>query len=170
MMMVHESGHVLATVATGGQVERVIWHPLAMSRTDVRTTAFPLLVVWAGPVFGSAIPLLLMLIAVRLKWRLGYMVSFFAGFCLLVNGLYIGIGTIDPVGDAHHMLRLGTPRTALAIFGLTAVLGLWILERMSPSLGFGSKPQSISKKDARIALFAAIFLTCIGFILGNRGM
>ena len=36
MMGIHEVGHVLGAWAGGGRVERVVWHPLLFSRTDVR--------------------------------------------------------------------------------------------------------------------------------------
>src|SRR5208337_624939 len=52
MMAVHELGHVVAAVATGGKVEKVVLHPLMISRTDVSPNPSPLIVVWAGPIVG----------------------------------------------------------------------------------------------------------------------
>src|ERR1700686_829436 len=82
MMAVHESGHALGAWLTGGTVAKGVLHPLTISRTDLRANPHPLLVVWAGPVFGVVAPLL--------AWsglQLGgvpfaYLLRFFAGFCL----------------------------------------------------------------------------------------
>ena len=82
MMLVHEAGHVAGAIFTGGHVERVIWHPLVLSRTDVQSSRSAMIVVWGGPVFGSVVPLIFELIAIKMRWRLGYMAAFFAGFCL----------------------------------------------------------------------------------------
>jgi hypothetical protein len=35
MMAIHELGHVMGAWLTGGRVERVVLHPLAISRTDL---------------------------------------------------------------------------------------------------------------------------------------
>jgi hypothetical protein len=49
MQAVHELGHVVAVVATGGAVERVVLHPLTISRTDTSGSSHPLFV------FGHAV-------------------------------------------------------------------------------------------------------------------
>jgi hypothetical protein len=64
MQAVHECGHVLAAWLTGGTVQRVVLHPLSISRTDVSPNPHPLAVAWAGPIFGAAAPL-----ALRRRWR-----------------------------------------------------------------------------------------------------
>ncbi|HWE96938.1 MAG TPA: hypothetical protein VG269_23455, partial [Tepidisphaeraceae bacterium] len=53
MMLVHESGHVIGALCTGGRVRRVVWHPAVISRTDVQPNPHPIIEVWAGPVIGS---------------------------------------------------------------------------------------------------------------------
>lgn len=56
MMAVHELGHVLVVLATGGTITAVVLHPLTISRTDVSINPRPLLVVWAGPLLGVLLP------------------------------------------------------------------------------------------------------------------
>jgi Peptidase M50B-like len=106
---VHELGHVAMTVATGGQIEKVALHPLAISRTDTAGSVHPALVVWAGPVVGVVVPLALVGVfkAAGLKWA--YLVRFFAGFCLVANGAYLGVGAFARIGDAGDLIRLGNP-------------------------------------------------------------
>ncbi|HEV8059073.1 MAG TPA: M50 family metallopeptidase, partial [Gemmataceae bacterium] len=59
MQAVHECGHVLGAWVTCGEVNKVVLHPLTLSRTDLKRNPHPLVVVWAGPCFGVLFPLAL---------------------------------------------------------------------------------------------------------------
>jgi len=125
MQAVHELGHVAAAWLTGGHVQQVVLHPLAISRTDVEPNPCPLLVAWGGPMIGSALPLAAYGLAAALQPRASWLARFFAGFCLLANGLYIGVGSFEGIGDAGDLLAQGAPRWSLWLFGLaTAPAGL----------------------------------------------
>src|SRR5438876_3556657 len=108
MQAVHESGHVLGARLTGGRVARVVLHPLTISRTDLAHHPSPRAVVWAGPLLGVALPLLLWAAAAAARLPGAFVLRFFAGFCLLANGLYIGLGSFGRVGDGGVMLRHGS--------------------------------------------------------------
>jgi hypothetical protein len=57
-----------------------------------------------------------------------YLLRFFAGFCLIANGCYVGAGVLDPVGDARELLRNGAAAWQLGLYGLLTVpagLYLW---------------------------------------------
>jgi len=56
MMAVHEFGHVIGALTSGGVVERVVLYPLTISRTDVSPNPNPSIVVWLGPILGCVIP------------------------------------------------------------------------------------------------------------------
>ena len=88
MQAVHELGHVTAAWATGGRVNKVVLHPLAISRTDTTGSAHRLAVVWAGPVIGVALPLAILGLFKAARWKWDYLAQFFAGFCLIANGAY----------------------------------------------------------------------------------
>jgi hypothetical protein len=170
MMLVHESGHMTAAWVTGGRVQRLIWYPLCFSRTDVMPNPSPLVVVWAGPVVGAVVPAVVAALGAAGRLSISYILSFFAGFCLLANGAYIGVGTFERVGDARDMLRLGASPVSMVLFGLFAtMLGVWLLNRVSPQLGFGRNPKPIRKDHAFALLGLAAAICVIGFLLGNRG-
>lgn len=127
MQAVHELGHVVAAWATGGKVERVVMHPLTISRTDVAPNPRPLLVAWAGPIVGVLIPLILAGLCRIFRHGPRRFCDFFAGFCLIANGAYIGVGSFMAIGDAGDLLRHGAPQWTLIAFGGTAAgCGLWI--------------------------------------------
>ena len=56
MMAVHEFGHVLHLALTGGTVDYVVLHPLAISYTHPGKNPHPLVVAWGGAIWGCAIP------------------------------------------------------------------------------------------------------------------
>jgi hypothetical protein len=169
MQLVHELGHVLAARATGGTVERVVFHPLTISRTDVAPNPLPLVVAWAGPLVGTLLPLALAGIAKQSNFRGRRHVHFFAGFCLIANGAYLGIGSIDSVGDAGELLRHGSPAWLLVAFGATAVvLGIWIWHRTSGDFGFGRSPRAIGGRETCVASATAAVVTIIAAAFGSH--
>jgi hypothetical protein len=143
MQIVHEAGHVCGAWLTGSTVKRVVLHPLAISRTEVEDTTQPLVVIWAGPIFGCIVPLLLWWIAVGVKSSVAFVFRFFAGFCLIANGAYLAAGSFDGIGDCGDLLRHGTPIWVLWLFGLVTIpAGLYLWHRQGEHFGMGhhSKP------------------------------
>ncbi|MFP6763322.1 MAG: M50 family metallopeptidase, partial [Planctomycetaceae bacterium] len=121
MLAVHELGHVLGAVLTGATVERVVLHPLTISRTDVSPNPYPAVVVWLGPVVGCLFPLAAWWTVPHSWTLLRNTGCFFAGFCLIANGLYLAVGSVQGVGDCHEMLRTGTSEWLLIAFGAVTV-------------------------------------------------
>src|SRR5690242_561976 len=102
MQAVHEVGHMLGAWLTGGHVTRVVLWPFGFSRTDVGNNLHPLVVAWAGPIAGVLMPLSLWIVAAAVRMPGAFLLRFFAGFCLVVNGLYIGLGSFGRVGDCNE--------------------------------------------------------------------
>jgi len=158
MQAVHESGHVLAAVITGGKVSKVVLYPLAFSRTDLGRNPHPLVVVWAGPLAGVILPSLALLIAHVSRWRLAWLFRFFAGFCLVANGVYIAFGPSEGGADTAVMLANGSPRWVTMLFGIPSVLlGLYLWHRQGPHFGFGEARGNVDRRAVvwSAALFAA---------------
>jgi hypothetical protein len=169
MMLVHETGHVIGALGTGGRVQRVIWHPAVISRTDVRPNPHPLIEIWAGPMIGSLLPLVAAVMASLLRLRAAYLVWVLAGFCLIANGAYIGVGAFHPICDAEELIAHGMPRWPMAAFGIIALIcGLWIWHRISPKLGFGDLPEPIQPRHAYLTACLSVVVTIIGLAVGNR--
>lgn len=168
MQAVHESGHLLGGWLTGAKVTRVVLHPLTISRTDLAPNPRPLISVWAGPIFGITAPLLLWAIAAVCRLRFAFVLRFFAGFCLLANGLYIGIGSFDRVGDCGEMLRHGSEPWHLWLFGaLTAPFGLWLWNKQGSHFGLGRARGKVNAGAAYVSFGACLFLLAIGLLVGR---
>lgn len=170
MMVVHELGHVLAAWVTGGTVVKVVLHPLAISRTDVMPNPEPLIVVWAGAVLGVVSPVLLW--GVLVIGRLGgaYLPRFYAGFCLIANGAYLGVGSFAGIGDAGDMIHHGTPRWCLWAFGvITLPTGFWLWHGLGPKFGLGSEaPGRVDKSAAYVSVALLAVLVTLELIFSTR--
>jgi hypothetical protein len=159
MQAVHELGHVVGAVLSGGQVERVVLHPLGISRTDLSGNPHPCFVVWMGPVVGVALPALGAAVARWRQIRLAYLAEFFAGFSLIANGAYLGVGSFWAIGDAGDLVRLGTPSWRLWLFGLVTVpAGLWAWNGLGPNFGLGQARGQVDRTAAHL-VFGLLVVT-----------
>ncbi len=171
MQAVHELGHVVGAVATGGKVERVILHPLTISRTDVSPNPHPLLVVWAGPVVGILLPLGLVLAAKASTFKSAYLPQFFAGFCLIANGAYIGAGSFGRIGDAGDMLRHGSPIWTLWLFGAVSLpLGLYVWNGLGPHFGLGAASGKVDHRAAYVSCSLLVVTVIVEMVLSFAGL
>jgi hypothetical protein len=138
MQMVHELGHVIGAWWTGGVVSKVVLRPWTLSRTELTWNPEPVLVAWAGPVFGALAPLVLWLVAKIVRCPGDYLLRFFAGFCLVSNGAYLGGGALERMGDAGDLAWHGTPVLRMLVFAaLTVPAGLWLWHGQGRHFGFG---------------------------------
>ncbi len=161
MMSVHELGHVICGLLTGGSVSEVVLRPLSISRTDFSNNPYPAIVVWAGPVFGVLFPLALLLIAYKLRWAQTRLIQFFTGFCLIANGAYIAGGAWDGTGDCGVMLQTGTPLWMMWGFGLLTIpSGFLLWHRLGSLQNFIRKPERITPRAAW-----TVFLILIAMIV-----
>lgn len=189
MMATHEFGHVVAANVTGGKVVRVVLHPAAISRTDVSPNPAPLTVAWAGPILGCLTPVLLALVIRRLKNHSGgaetekkhapevetpkhdravrgqSIAQFFAGFCCIANGAYLGVGVFDRIGDAGEILKAGTPLWVLPAFGLIAFFsGMAMWHRLGSPLAVlqgGIEIDPWLVRGLLATLFLIVLVECI---------
>jgi hypothetical protein len=162
-------GHVLGAWATGAQVKRVVMTPTTISRTDVANNAHPLAVAWAGPVVGVVLPLVLWLGAKSARASGAFVLRFFAGFCLLANGLYIGLGSFGRVGDCGEMLRHGSALWHLWLFGaITGPMGLTLWHRQGTSFGLGAAQGEVSRPIAYASLGVCLALLLMAFAIGGQ--
>jgi hypothetical protein len=168
MQSIHECGHVLGALATGGKVKQVVLNPLTISRTDVAPNPHPLPVVWAGPMLGVLIPLVLWAIPAAMRMPGAFVLRFFAGFCAIANGTYLAIGSFGRVGDCGDMLRNGSQIWQLWLFGaVTISLGLCLCHRQGSHFGLGSANGEVSPRVAYAVLLVAVLLVIFGFVVGG---
>ncbi len=169
MQAVHEAGHIVGAWLTGGRVAQVVLSPLTISRTDLAENPQPGVVVWAGPIFGALVPLLFWGAAAAARAPWAFALRFFAGFCLLANGLYIGVGSFYLAGDCAEMLFYGSQRWQLWLFGAaTAPAGLWLWHGQGPRFGLGPAGGRVDRNAVWTVLGFAVALTMLGFAVGGK--
>ena len=138
MMAVHELGHVIHAWVSGGTVWAVRVPLAGFSVTEFSTNPRPHFVAWGGAVWGSLLPAAAWAVFRLRRWPGTALVQFFAGFCLVANGVYLGVGWTRRAGDAGDLMEYGSPVWVLVGFGVIAAgagLFLWHL------LGLRRSPQ-----------------------------
>lgn len=168
MLAVHELGHVVGAIATGGTVERVVLYPLTISRTDVSLNPQPAVVVWLGPILGCLIPALICWLVPRSFKSARSVAMFFAGYCLIANGAYIALGSFDRVGDCGVMLKHGSPLWTLLLFGvLTIPLGFYLWHRLGSIKKFLADESRVQPAAAYTLFGGLVVVLALEFTLSS---
>lgn len=149
MMLLHETGHVLHGVlsgATGPQVELPL---LGFSRTSFDVNPHPAFTSAGGPLWGALLSMAPLTAWVWLGPRSRRAALAFAGFCLIANGAYLGVGGLAPLGDAEDLIRQGVPRVALLAPGWLGVgVGSWLWHRAPARPGRTATPREEAPRAA----------------------
>jgi hypothetical protein len=137
MMATHELGHCVAAWLTGGVIAKVHFPLLGFSQTFYLENPHPLAVAWAGAAGGAVFAVLLLGASRKMRRPYQQTLLYFAGFSLIANGLYLGLGGFDRVGDCAELLNHGAKLGQLVAFGIGAtVLGIYSWHRMGPLRGW----------------------------------
>ena len=169
MQIVHELGHVVGAWVSGGRVEREVLYPLTISRTEVQPNPHPLIVVWAGPLIGVLLPLTVWGLASIVKMPDIYLLRFFAGFCLIANGAYIGFGSFGRIGDCGEMLHYGSRMWMLWLFGVVTIpSGLWLWSGISHHFGLGTGRGKVSQRATIATSLILIVMLTLEFVANQR--
>ena len=168
MQAVHELGHVVHLWATGGTVEYVILHPLAISYTHPGKNPHPLIVAWGGAIWGCAIPLVLLVLIRATARPYAYLAAFFAGFCLIANGAYLAADSFLQGGDARELIAHGTPPWLPVLFGLAAIAaGLYLINGLGPHFGLGPAAGRVDRRAAVGISLALLLLVLLEVTLSR---
>jgi hypothetical protein len=169
MMIVHEFGHVVMAWASGEKVSKVVLYPLVISRTDTSHEKHPLLVIWGGAVLGSLIPVCVWVLVKALRLRFVCLFQFFAGFCLIANGCYLGVGRFFHMGDAGDLAHYGCPLWLTLIFGLICVpTGLFLWNGLGPHFGLGEDGGRVDHEAALVTLALVLVVVIVEILADSR--
>ena len=169
MQAVHEFGHVVGAGLSKAEVIKVALHPCIISRTDLGHNPHPSVVVWAGPIIGSVLPLLAFLVATVCRFPGVYLFRFFAGFCLIANGVYLAFGPADGAADTGVMMQHGSPRWTMVLFGiLTAPFGLYLWHRQGRHFGLGEAKGKVSRQAAIVSASLLVAIAGVELIINSR--
>lgn len=164
MQWTHELGHILAGLASGAAIDRVILDPRTFSMTQFHSTPHPLIAAWGGPVLGVIIGAGIPLLLTRVLPGFRFSLRIIAAFVLLANGLYIGLGAAYPVGDAQSLIMFGSPRWLLAVFGVACMLpARQILIHI-----FQNKPIPPGRRPAGLLVFLTVLMVIVGVMFFSQ--
>lgn len=166
MQVVHEFGHICGAWGTGGKIVMIDLFPLRISHTFVQPNPMPIIVIWSGPMIGILLPLAAWLIARFWRLRVCHHFRFFAGFCLVANGAYLGSAAFLPVGDARDLMHLGVSPVNLLLFAVICLpAGFLLWNGLGPAFGLGPNAHPISRREALGMLLGLVLLLTVEFLL-----
>lgn len=165
-MVVHEFGHIVIASLSGGSVSRVVLHPMQISWTAFTRNPHPQLVAWGGPVLGSLLPLAMLGAARRFRSPGLYLLQFFAGFCLVANGLYLLVDAFERGGDGGTLLRHGASQWQLFAFAtLAAPIGFWLWHGLGQHFGLGAAHGTVNRQAAIASVCLLAFVVAMELAL-----
>ena len=169
MMIVHEFGHVLNAWISRGEVSKVVLHPLEFSRTDLARNPHSLFVAWGGAIIGTVLPLVILGLVKSLRLSSYYLFQFFAGFCLVVNGIYLAVVSFLKAADPGDLMRHGTPQWMLIFYGVVAFpLGLFLWNGLGVHFGFGKAQGAVDRKTSVGTFVCVLLVIAVEFVVGSR--
>ena len=169
MQVVHELGHVLGSWITGAEITKVALYPTIFSRTEIGYNPNPLFVVWAGPIVGVSVPVLLFGMFKIRSFPFVYMARFFAGFCLVANGAYIAFSPLEGSTDAGIMIFYGSPRSLLILFGILAILtGLFLWHGQGSHFGLDKAEGQVNRAATIFSVLLFIVIIAVELAVGSR--
>lgn len=117
MVLTHEIGHLLGGWLGGGTLVECDLAPWRLSYSFHNPDTSPKLTLWAGPLVGVVVPLLVAM-TVRHRWS-----WFIADFCLLANGIYLALAALsgDRLLDTPRMLAAGVHPLWIVLFCSVAI-------------------------------------------------
>ena len=119
--LIHESGHALNAVLTGGSLNKITMSPLSWcyAWTSGGNRIF---VIWGGFLWQTIVPTVILLLLWCFKSRL----SLYALFLVLVSfaesGIYMITGAVAGIGDGGNLVRYGIPPFILLTVGSILLL------------------------------------------------
>src|SRR5207237_7702729 len=101
-----------------------------------------------------------------LRWPGCYIVQFFAGLCLVANGIYFAVVSWIPnAADPGDLMRAGSPQWPLLLFGiLTIPVGFFLWNGQGPHFGLGQRAAKVDQ-GAAVTTFACLTLLILAEFL-----
>ena len=112
MTLAHECGHIVGGWGCGATLTDFDLVPWRMPYSLHSPDPHPLVTLWAGPLLGVAVPLVLATLIGR-SWA-----WFIADFCMIANGVYLALAWLsgDRFLDTPRLLDAGAQPVLIALY------------------------------------------------------
>lgn len=119
MVLSHETGHLLGGWLGGGKLQQADLRPWALPHSHFEPDPHPLLTLWAGPILGVLVPLVVALLSRQpAAWLIAH-------FCLLANGCYLLTAWVDGGSHLDTTRLLAQGASPLQIIAYCAITIAW---------------------------------------------
>gem|GEM_PF-2659316 len=139
-IIIHEFGHVLNGVATGGKFDHIEFSVLGWSRAFLAHHGEPRAVSWGGVQWACTVSLFGFLLCWTFRSRavLFFLVLTIKTFA--ASGQYLMVGLFTGEGDGAHLAMMGVSKPILIIIGSALLLVVFPISGLTgPLLGLGRR-------------------------------
>ncbi len=168
MQAVHELGHLVGAWMSQATVERVVLHPLTISRmmSDITHSHF-----WLSGLDQSWVRDSVHSVAGQLLGKLVQCVSAALLRRVLPRGQWL-LHRSRIIGSCRGLRRDASVRQstldAVVVGSTMAPAGLWLWNGQSPYFGWGGDLGKIDPRAVRVSVIAFVSLIVLGLLIGNR--
>ncbi len=167
--LIHESGHALNAVLSGGSVNRITLSPLSWCYAST-SGGNRMFVVCGGFLWQTALPTVILVLLWCFKSRLSLWALFLALVSFAPSGIYMIIGAVAGIGDGGRLIKYGIPPFVLLTVGSILLLCcLPLALPLGPFLGVGRKQTSfVSTLLVLLPIQMYLFTMMIYNVVKNR--
>lgn len=163
--IVHELGHGLTLIATGGELDFIEVSPFSWSYAHYRSNPEPMATSWSGFLWETIFGVLAFSILWIAKSRLSLFGVVLAIASLAGTGIYMLVGAVLRIGDSAALIRMGVPPAVLVITG--SVLLLLVLPLILPLGGLLGVGKGKNKLRITILVFSPIVAYLLAMVAFN---
>jgi hypothetical protein len=167
--IVHELGHALTVIATGGKFGFIEVTPFSWSYAHYIFAPEPMATSWGGILWSVIFGLLAFFVPWVAKSRLSFIGVLLAISSLAGEGTYLLVGTVFHVGDPASLLGQGVPPLALIVIGsLLLLLCFPLILPLGTLLDVGKGKNKLMTTVAVVSPIMAYLLAMLAYNLWNN--
>lgn len=164
--IIHELGHALTLVATGGEVDFIEVSPFSWSYAHYTSDPEPMATSWGGFLWETVFGLFAFFVLWIAKSRLSLFGVVLAIASLAGTGIYMLVGAVLRIGDSAALIRMGVPPSALIVIGsFLLLLVLPLILPLGVLLGVGKGKNKLTTTILVFSPIVAYLLAMVAFNL-----
>ncbi len=161
--LIHEFGHGINVLATGGSIGRISISPLSWSYISYAGGGEARATTWGGFLWETILPLLIFLGLWCIKSRASFWALLLAMVALATTAIYMLVGAFLDIGDAGFLVRVGLPTWPFVAIGAGLLLLCLLLALpLGTLLGIGRGRCSFAKTCLIVGAPILAYLLAIG--------
>jgi|ERR1043166_148892 hypothetical protein len=120
--ILHECGHLLSGILSGGRALGLTSHPFSWSMARVADCRHPQFMTWGGILWSGLLGLIIFIFSYPSRSIVLFPILLTSSLLILVNGVYFTTGTLIRAGDPADLMEYGVGAPVLLVIGCACLL------------------------------------------------